>query len=107
MTRARIIAPAALALLLGAAALAHAQGYDYGPGMMRGWGWGLGMIGMLLWWLLVILGIVLLAKWIFGGSPTRRERTARDHALEILRERYARSEIGKEEFEQKRRDLGG
>ncbi len=111
MKRTPIAATAALATLLGATPLAHAQGYGYGPGMMGGWGWGggwgFGMIGMLLWWVLIILGIVLLAKWIFGGPSGRGERESRDRALDILKERYARGEIGKDEYEQKKRDLGG
>lgn len=70
-----------------------------------GWGWmGFGMIGVLLFWILVILGIVILVKWLAGGaaSPGRPpEKTA----LDILKERYARGEINREEFEQKKRDL--
>jgi len=55
---------------------------------------------MLLWWVLLILGIAVLAKWLIGA---RRE--GGDRALEVLKERYARGEIGKEEYEQKKRDL--
>jgi len=73
-----------------------------------GWGGGWGLIGaahMLLWWVLIILGIAVLAKWLL--SPGGRERgTGGGNALEILKERYARGEIGKDEFEQKKRDLG-
>lgn len=78
-------------------------------GNMGDWGWGWGMLGivqMLLWWVLVILGIAVLAKWLFGGGPRRDERGA-DRALEILGERYARGEINKDEYEQKRRDIAG
>ncbi len=69
-----------------------------------GWGPGFGGIFMILFWLLIILAIVALAKWLLGtaghaGSPP--PRTAR----QILDERYARGEIGREEFEQKKRDL--
>ncbi|OIQ89002.1 hypothetical protein GALL_291250 [mine drainage metagenome] len=70
-----------------------------------GWGWmGFGMLGMLLFWVFLIIGIVALVKgtWGSGASAGRhQERTA----LDILRERYARGEIEKEEFEQKKRDL--
>jgi putative membrane protein len=69
-----------------------------------GWGWGwFGLIHTVLWWFLIILGIVVLAKWLFGGAskPPAPER----RALEILAERYARGEINKEEFEQKKKDL--
>lgn len=72
-----------------------------------GWGWGWGMLGavhMVLWWVLIVLGIAVLVKWLFGG--TRGGGRPGGHgALDILRERYARGEIGKDEFEQKRRDL--
>ena len=69
-----------------------------------GWGW-FGMVHMVLWWLLIILGIVVLAKWIFGGSGSRG--SSEDRALAILRERYARGEIDKQEFEARKRDLQG
>lgn len=68
-----------------------------------GWGWGvLGFLHMGLWWILLILGIVVLLKWLFSGT-----RSPGEQALQILRERYARGDIGKDEFEQKRRDLSG
>jgi putative membrane protein len=71
-----------------------------------GWGWGiLGVAHMLLWWILIILGIAVLAKWLFGSGMQARQRPGAN-ALEILKERYARSEIGKDEFEQKKRDIG-
>jgi len=104
------LAFAALATGLAVAPLAYGQGYGYGPGMMGGYGWGggggFGIIGMLLWWVLIVLGIVLIAKWLFSGGPGGG-RTAGDRALEILKERYARGEIDKNEFEQKKRDLRG
>jgi putative membrane protein len=53
---------------------------------------------------LIVLGIVALVKWLMTQSSieTRpREKTA----LEILQERYARGEIQREEYEQKRGDL--
>ncbi|MFV2031278.1 MAG: SHOCT domain-containing protein [Gammaproteobacteria bacterium] len=72
-----------------------------------GWGMGFGWLFMLLFWGLVILGIVSLIKWLSTGNrnanlpPQQRPKTA----LEILEERYARGEIEREEFEQKKRDL--
>ena len=70
-----------------------------------GSGWmGLGWIFMILIWVLVILGIVALVRWFATGSGDRRE-AQRKTPLEILRERYARGEIEREEYEQKRRDL--
>ena len=67
------------------------------------WGaWGLGMmVMMLVFWGLVITAVVLGIRWLARtGTGSQRDR-----ALEILRERYARGEINKEEFESKQRDL--
>ncbi len=74
-------------------------------GNMMGWGWGWaggGLFGLLhiLWWVLVIVAVVALVRWLFGGS-----RGEEDRALSILRERYAKGEISKEEFEARKRDL--
>lgn len=67
-----------------------------------GWGMGIGMISMVLFWVLVILGIVVLVKWIGGTAGTKPTSTT---ALDILKERYARGEIDKREFDDKKRDL--
>jgi putative membrane protein len=59
------------------------------------------MLGMLAFWAAAITGIVLGIRWLLGaGRPV-----AGDRAMAVLRERYARGEISKEEFEAKRRDL--
>ncbi len=67
-----------------------------------GWGWGMG-IGMLLFWALLIAAVVLLVRYTAGGGGVDRGREK--SALDILKERYARGEIEREEFEQKKRDL--
>ncbi|MDZ4254891.1 MAG: SHOCT domain-containing protein [Sulfuritalea sp.] len=74
--------------------------------MMNGfWGWGLGFgpVFMLLFWGLLIVGIIALIRWLGkGSSPSQaRERTA----VEIVQERYARGEIDRQEYEQKMQDL--
>lgn len=74
---------------------------DYG----WGWGMGFGMISVVLFWVLVILGIVILVKWIAGGSSSASPPPPAKTALDILKERYARGEIDKQEFEEKKRDL--
>ncbi len=73
-------------------------------GIYGGWGMGLGWIIMVLFWVLLIAGIVAFAKWILGvssGNPMSPDKSA----IDLLKERYARGEIEKEEFEQKRQDL--
>ena len=68
-----------------------------------GWGWiGLGMVHMLLFWVLVILGIVVLTRWLAGGP---RDGVL-PSAIDILKARYAKGEITREQFEQMKRDIG-
>lgn len=78
-------------------------GYGW-DGMMGGMG--IGLISMVLFWVLIIVGIVVLVKWLAGGPVAPGQPPTRT-ALDILRERYARGEVEREEFEQKKRDLGG
>lgn len=69
------------------------------------YGWmGFGWIFMALFWGLVIVGIVALVRWL-GTSNRESPGAPRSKALDILQERYARGEIEREEYEQKRRDL--
>ena len=75
------------------------MGWGSGYGGMFGWA------SMLIWWALLIFGIALLAKWLFGAFSGER-RFGRSDAREILAERYARGEINRDEFEQKKRELG-
>ena len=81
--------------------------WHMGPGMMGGWGMGwFGMIFMAIFWGLIIVGLVLLIKWLIQATKKGPEALhSGSRALEILKERYARGEIGKEEFEEKKRDL--
>ncbi|NWF92484.1 MAG: SHOCT domain-containing protein [Syntrophaceae bacterium] len=72
-----------------------------GPGMMWNW-WGMGWIFMIVFWGLVVLGLIFLIRWLVGITKTTR---VEESALEILKKRYARGEIDKEEFEQKKKDL--
>ncbi len=71
------------------------DGYG-GYGMMSGSFWIIGLI----FWLLVLIGLVLLIKYLWEGGAKKEES-----ALELLKKRYARGEISKEEFEEKKKDL--
>lgn len=73
----------------------------------NGWGgdWGGGLLfglAHLLWWVALIGAIALILRWL---GPGGRRRGAENRALSILKERYARGEIDKQEFDAKRRDL--
>ncbi len=59
---------------------------------------------MWIFWILVIVGLVILIKWsVQQNKPV--ESRANESSLEILKKRYARGEIDKEEYEQKKKDL--
>jgi len=69
--------------------------------------WGAGglvmMLMMLVFWGLVIAGLVVGLRWLMGQHRVG----GRDAAMEILRQRYARGEIDKQEFDVRARDLRG
>ena len=83
-------------------------------GEFGGWGMGFGFGFMILFWVLIVLGIVALVRWLLQPSGSGRGQgtaakagdKSRDRTpLEIVRERYARGEIDRNEYEQKKRDL--
>ena len=75
-----------------------------GPGMMGGFGWmWLMPIFFIIFWGLVIWGIVALVRGRNGSRGSDSSKA--DSALEILKKRYARGEINKEEYEEKKKDL--
>lgn len=64
-------------------------------------GGGFGILFMLLFWIVIIGLLVWLLRQFFGKSSSAPQ----DSALEIARRRYARGEIGKEEFEALKHEL--
>lgn len=81
--------------------------------MPYGCPWCNGMMGpgMLLWgliWLLFLILLIVGGVWIIQQGIRRHdsgERGSSDRAMQILRERYVRGEISKEEFEAQKKDL--
>lgn len=72
--------------------------------MMDEWGYGYsagGMMVMGLFWILVVVGTVALVMYL-----TRSSRPAHStDVMEVLKARYAKGEIERAEFEEKRKDL--
>ncbi len=82
------------------------QAYGYGmmgPGMMGGYGT---MFIMPILWI-VVIGIIVWAVVAAVRRPGESDSSNRpaDSALEILKRRYARGEINREEYEAKKKDL--
>ncbi len=84
-------------LLFGDMGWGHHMG-DWGAG----W-WILMAFLMVVFWGLVIVGVVWLVRSLMGGQ----HRTSRGSALEVLDHRLAAGEIGPEEYRERRATLRG
>jgi putative membrane protein len=76
-------------------------------GMMGNWGMGwFGGIFMIIFWILVIVGLMLAIRWLFQFTgSSRADGSSGSRAFEILKERYQRGEINRSEFEAMKKDL--
>jgi len=66
-----------------------------GHWLFRGYMW--------LFWIAVCVGLFVYIRWITRAKPGGMK--PEEDALEVLKKRYAKGEIGKEEFEQKKKEL--
>ncbi len=79
----------------------------FGFGMMNGFGFG-GLLSIIFW-----VAIIALAVWLISSLVSRPNSQppsnlpAAESALDILKKRYARGEITKEQYDEVRRDLSG
>jgi putative membrane protein len=98
-------------VILISPALAQTGRYNdwhMGRWMMGGWGMGwLGMLIMIIFWGLIIAGVVSLIRWLVQNTGSNRNEndSMRPKAIDILKERYARGEINRNEYETMKRDI--
>lgn len=72
--------------------------------MMDG-GMGIWMVFNMIFWLLIIIGVVFLIFWTVNKVKRAEQKPEEESALDILKKRYASGEIDKEEFEEKKKNL--
>jgi len=113
-----IVLIVALALLFGGVGMMGFGGFGMmGPGMIGGYGGYGGMMGgygfnplgailSLVFWALLIGGIVLLVVWLARNSGHTSLITSSGSPLDILKARYAKGEITKEQFDTIKLDFG-
>lgn len=65
----------------------------------------MGIVMTIFWVVLIVAVVLLLSGAVNGLRGTKQNRENVSKPLEILKQRYARGEIDKTEFEEKQRDL--
>jgi putative membrane protein len=105
-------------LLFGGAGMMGFGGMGMGPGMMGGYGGYAGMMGgygfnplgailSLVLWALIIVGGVFLVVWLARNHDRGAlSGGSRESPLDILKVRYAKGEVTKEQFDAIKHDLG-
>ncbi|TAK57275.1 SHOCT domain-containing protein [Patescibacteria group bacterium] len=77
--------------------------YNYGyDGFVPFGMFGFGGVFMILFWVLVLYGII----WFFRKESVSNSTHTKGNALEILKERYVKGEITKHQFEEMKKDIG-
>lgn len=67
------------------------------------WMGGVGLLFMFLFWILIIFGVVYLIRSV--GFQRKEGQFVEKTPLQILQERYAKGEIDKKEYEEKKKEL--
>jgi putative membrane protein len=79
---------------------------NWGNGM-GAWGYVLMTVSMLLFWGLLIAGVVLLVRYVGGDRRQPLATTAGPDPRSLLAERFARGEINEDEYRQRLKVLSG
>lgn len=96
-----------VAIVCGAPVIALAQqSPTYGPHMWNG-GWWMfaGPMTMILFFGAIIVLVVLFVRWLDGSGRHTSSPSSHNAPLDILKQRFARGEIDKAEFEERRKVL--
>ena len=83
-------------------------GYGHDWGMMGGWSGG--AFSMIIWPLVIVslvVGVIWFMRSLSYSGAGRLQPPRRSSGLDILEERYARGEINREEFLQKKQEISG
>ncbi len=81
--------------------------YTQHPNMWGGWGWGGMILGpiMMIIFIAAAVAVVVLVLRALGVAPGRPAAREGRTALHILNERFARGEIDKDDYEERKRTL--
>lgn len=63
------------------------------------------MVHVVVFWIFLISGMVALIVWIAGFFHTADAKPPPERALDILKLRYAKGEIGRDQFDEMKREL--
>lgn len=101
-----------LCLILTAGLLVSCTGYDcFGPQGPGGWGpmmhYGFGYGGIFMWILFLVVAGLLIYFIVQGHEPKGPTAKQHENPLDILKKRYAKGEITKEEYDGIKKDLEG
>lgn len=75
-----------------------------GPGMFRPHN-GIWMLSHYFFWTLILVGVILLIVWVVRQSGRVEHGRGEDSALDLLKKRYVRGEISREDFEKMKKDI--
>ena len=88
--------------------ISEALAQDFGRYPGQEWMWGMMTmhgLGSLLFLVLLIVVVIVLIRVLVPGVGPASAPTAGPSALEILEQRYARGEVGRDEYQEKKKDL--
>ena len=80
-------------------------GHGYGHPMMWGGGYELANLAFSILWVVVLVAAIVALVRYLRGTPTHSRHGAQPTPLDIIKERYAKGEIDKEQFEKMKKDL--